>query len=85
MKNEIINIDEIPKVDERPHCDSFVENKSSVERATAYGHDSNNDELHGISSSKIKGFQRDESKNIVCLDCGKCFKHKNSYNCHMRM
>lgn len=34
---------------------------------------------------QIKGFQRDKSKNIICLDCGKCFKQKNSYNYHKRM
>lgn len=33
----------------------------------------------------IKGFKRDKSRNIICLDCGKQFKHKNSYNYHKKM
>lgn len=34
---------------------------------------------------EIKGFKRDSSKHIICLDCGKRFKAKNSYNYHKRM
>lgn len=79
------NVDVIAKVDASQDSDSFVENKWQLNRTIADGHGSNNDNLHRNPNSKIKGFQRDERKNIVCLDCGKCFKHKNSYNCHKRM
>ncbi|XP_055295744.1 zinc finger protein 431-like [Sitodiplosis mosellana] len=33
---------------------------------------------------EIKGFKREKSKDIICLDCGKCFKQKNTYNYHKR-
>lgn len=36
-------------------------------------------------NAKIKGFKRDKNKRIICLDCGKCFSAKNSYNYHKRM
>lgn len=77
------NVDVIPKVDKSP--ESFIENKPLVDGTAIDSHGSNNDDSHGNSNSKIKGFQRDQSKQIVCLDCGKYFKHKNSYNCHKRM
>lgn len=32
----------------------------------------------------IKGFRREKSIGIICLDCGKCFKQKNTYNYHKR-
>lgn len=36
-------------------------------------------------NAEIKGFKRDRNKRIICLDCGKCFSAKNSYNYHKRM
>lgn len=78
-KFECEKIDVTTKFDDNQE----TENESLAEKSTA---DDNNDNLHENQSGKIKGFQRDKSKNsIVCLDCGKCFKHKNSYNCHKRM
>lgn len=71
------------KVDKSP--DSFIDNKPQVKEKASDGHGSIKDNLREISSSKIKGFHRDQSKKIICLDCGKYFKHKNSYNCHKRM
>lgn len=44
------------------------------------------DDNDSIASPKeIKGFKRDSNKHIVCLDCGKKFTAKNSYNYHKRM
>lgn len=34
---------------------------------------------------EIKGFEKDENKRVTCLDCGKNFMSKNSYNYHKRM
>lgn len=34
---------------------------------------------------KLKGYKLDERDRIVCLDCDKIFKRKNSYNIHKRM
>lgn len=33
---------------------------------------------------KIKGFKREKNIGIICLDCGKCFRQKNTYNYHKR-
>lgn len=33
---------------------------------------------------EIKGFRREKNRGIICLDCGKCFKQKNTYNYHKR-
>lgn len=76
-------VDVIPKADK--YRDSFIGNKLLVKGAAIDGHDSSKDVSFEISNSKIKGFERDQSRKIVCLDCGKYFKHKNSYNCHKRM
>lgn len=46
---------------------------------------SNNANDSTDSPKEIKGFKRDKSNNIICLDCGKRFKQKNSYNYHKRM
>lgn len=35
--------------------------------------------------NNIKGFKRDKNRTIICLDCGKRFKHKNSYNYHKKL
>lgn len=34
---------------------------------------------------EVKGFKRDKNNKIVCLDCGKQFSAKNSYNYHKRL
>lgn len=63
---------------------NFVKNESPIKQVI--DNDSSDDNnLNGNATGKMKGFERDKSKRIVCLDCGKCFKHKNSYNCHKRM
>lgn len=61
-----------------------IENQANNESNQNKSHDQIGDDSTD-SPKEIKGFKRDTSNNIICLDCGRMFKQKNSYNYHKRM
>lgn len=64
-----------------------VENIKSMKIMPPYNRLSipNGSENEMQPATEIKGFTKDNMKRITCLDCGKLFMAKNSYNYHKRM
>lgn len=38
-----------------------------------------------IGQQEIKGYREDQQNRIICLDCGKIFKHKSTYSEHRKL
>lgn len=38
-----------------------------------------------IGQQEIKGYKEDKQNRIICLDCGKIFKHKSTYSEHRKL
>ena len=53
-----------------------IKNAESIKR--------NSSDEENKQKIQIKVFNREKHKGIICLDCGKCFKQKNTYNYHKR-
>lgn len=78
--NKIIVSDFKSKVNHRRDNDASTDDNIKVRNV-----DGDIENVFTERPKKIKGFKRDKNRNIICLDCGKQFKHKNSYNYHKKM
>ena len=63
-------------------CLKIHENHWPIKNAGSIQQNSSDEE--NKQKIQIKVFNREKHKGIICLDCGKCFKQKNTYNYHKR-
>ncbi|XP_031623087.1 zinc finger protein 420-like [Contarinia nasturtii] len=80
LSNIDVKIENFEEPDEISHLENTNQESSPVDLIAITKPSS----AYRVPKTQIKGFKRVKNQGIVCLDCDKVFKHKNSYNYHKR-